>query len=60
MALPVLKHPTFELEIPSTKEKIKCRPFLVREEKILLLAQESGNANDMISATKQIMRRLLP
>ena len=59
MALPVLKHPTFELEIPSTKEKIKCRPFLVKEEKILLLAQESGNANDMISATKQIINNCI-
>ena len=55
MALPVLTHPTFELEIPSTKEKITCRPFLVKEEKILLLAQESGNPNDMIKAVKQIM-----
>lgn len=55
MALPVLKHPTFELEVPSTKEKISCRPFLVKEEKILLLAQESGNPNDMINGVKQII-----
>ena len=55
MALPVLKHPTFELEVPSTKEVITCRPFLVKEEKILLLAQESGNPNDMINAVKQII-----
>ena len=55
MALPVLKHPTFELEVPSTKERITCRPFLVKEEKVLLLAQESGNPNDMINAVKQII-----
>jgi len=55
MTLPVLTHPTFELEIPSTKEKVTCRPFLVKEEKILLLAQESGNPNDMIKAVKQII-----
>ena len=55
MALPILTHPTFELEIPSTKEKITCRPFLVKEEKILLLAQESGNPSDMIKSVKQIM-----
>jgi len=59
MALPVLTHPTFELEIPSTKEKITCRPFLVKEEKILLLAQESGNPNDMIKAVKQIINNCI-
>ena len=59
MALPVLKHPTFELEVPSTKEKISCRPFLVKEEKVLLLAQESGNPNDMIKAVKQIINNCI-
>ena len=42
MALPVLTIPTYELEVPSTDEKIKYRPFLVKEEKILLIALESG------------------
>ena len=50
MALPVLKHPTFELTVPSNKQKIKYRPFLVKEEKILLLAQSSENIKDMIQA----------
>jgi len=55
MALPVLKHPTFELTVPSNKQKIKYRPFLVKEEKILLLAQSSDNIKDMIEAIKQII-----
>ena len=40
MSLPVINTPTYDLAIPSTKEKIKFRPFLVNEEKILLLALE--------------------
>ena len=42
MALPRLDVPIYELVIPSTDEKIKFRPFLVKEEKILLIAMESG------------------
>jgi len=42
MALPKLNTPTYELELPSTGEKIKYRPFLVKEQKILMMAQESG------------------
>jgi len=55
MPLPKLEHPVFELEIPSTKEKVKYRPFLVKEEKILLLAQSSGLAGDVVTAIKQII-----
>lgn len=55
MALPVMKHPTFELTVPSTKEKIRYRPFLVKEEKILLLAQQSQQSGEMIHAVKQII-----
>jgi hypothetical protein len=43
MALPTVDLPTHELEIPSNKKKIKFRPFLVKEEKVLLLALESDN-----------------
>ena len=42
MALPKLESPTYTLEVPSTGEKIKFRPFLVKEQKILMMAQESG------------------
>ena len=52
MALPKLNTPTYELELPSTSEIIKYRPFLVKEQKILLIAQES-------SEEKQIARAMI-
>ena len=55
MALPKLDVPTYELVVPSTEEKIKYRPFLVKEEKILLIAMESGKNEDIIQAVKQIV-----
>ena len=55
MALPILTTPTYEMEVPSTDEKIKYRPFLVREEKILLIALESGNTEDIVQAVKSIV-----
>ena len=54
MALPKLNTQTFELNIPSTDEKIKYRPFLVKEEKILLQAQEGENL-EMMDAIIQII-----
>ncbi len=55
MALPKLQSLSFELEIPSTKEKITYRPFTVREEKILLISQRSNESKDQINAVKQII-----
>ena len=55
MALPKINTPTYELVIPSTDEKIEYRPFLVKEEKILLIAMESGQQKDIITAIKQIV-----
>ena len=55
MALPKLTTPTYELEVPSTDEKIKYRPFLVKEEKILLIAMESGEQESIITAIKDIV-----
>ena len=55
MALPKLTTPTYELEVPSTDEKIQFRPFLVKEEKILLIALEGGKNEDIIEAVKQIV-----
>ena len=55
MALPKLTTPTFELEIPSTDEKIKYRPFLVKEEKILMMAMESKKNPDIVQAVKDIV-----
>jgi|TARA_Y100000114_G_scaffold97312_1_gene90631 hypothetical protein len=55
MALPKLNTQTFELNIPSTDEKIKYRPFLVKEEKILLQAQEGDN-NEMLNSIIDIIK----
>jgi hypothetical protein len=55
MALPKLTTPTYELEIPSTDEKIKYRPFLVKEEKILMMAMESKASADITQAVKDIV-----
>ena len=55
MALPKLTTPTYELEIPSTDEKIKYRPFLVKEEKILMMAMESKKSADIVQAVKDIV-----
>ena len=55
MALPKLEVPIYELTVPSTDEKIKYRPFLIKEEKILLIAMESGENEDVIQAVKQIV-----
>ena len=59
MALPKIKHPIFELTVPSIKENIKYRPFLVKEEKILLLAQQSKDVKEMIGAVKQIINNCI-
>ena len=55
MALPKLTTPTYELEVPSTDAKIKYRPFLVKEEKILLIAMESGEQESIVTAIKDIV-----
>jgi len=55
MPLPQVDVPLFEVEIPTTKEKVPFRPFLVKEEKILVMASESGNQEDMLRATQQII-----
>jgi len=55
MGLPKLNTPTYELVLPSTEETIKYRPFLVKEQKLLLLAQESENKKDMLDAISQII-----
>ena len=56
MALPKLTTPTYELEIPSTDEKIKYRPFLVKEEKILMMAMVTKNEGDIVQAVKDIVK----
>ena len=55
MALPKLNTPSYELEIPSTDEKVKFRPFLVKEEKILMIAMESQDQKQIVQAVKDIV-----
>ena len=55
MALPKLEVPTYELKLPLSGKKIKYRPFLVKEQKILLMAMESGEQEDSLNAIKQIV-----
>lgn len=55
MSLPVLTTPTFELEVYSTKQRVKFRPFLVKEEKLLILAAESDDKADMIRSMQTVL-----
>mgnify|MGYP003638705870 FL=1 len=55
MPLPILETPTYELTIPSTKKVVEYRPFLVKEEKFLLVAQESDSQKDMLRAMKKLV-----
>ena len=56
MALPKLATPTYELELPSTGKKIKYRPFLVKEEKVLLLAMESEDEKQITNAVLDMLK----
>lgn len=55
MPLPKIDQPLFDAIIPSTGEKIMFRPFLVKEEKILLIAQSSNDETSVLKAIKQIL-----
>jgi len=55
MPLPKISTPTYELEIPSSKKIIKYRPFLVKEEKILIIAMESEDAKQIANAVKNVI-----
>lgn len=59
MSLPKINYPIFDVIIPSTGNKVKMRPFLVKEEKLLLIAQTSGNANDVIQSIKQVINNCI-
>ena len=56
MPLPKISTPTYELVIPSTEKKIKYRPFLVKEEKVLILAMESEDQSTIASAVKDVIK----
>jgi hypothetical protein len=55
MPLPKVSTPTYELEIPSLKKTIKYRPFLVKEEKILIIAMESEDPKQITQAVKEVI-----
>ena len=58
MPLPKINTPTYELVLPSTGKKIKYRPFLVREEKILIMALESEDMKQITDAIVEILDAL--
>ena len=55
MALPKIDTPVFMIDLPSTKETIRYRPFTVKEEKILLMAAQGGEEKDITNAVEQIL-----
>lgn len=59
MALPKISHPMFDVIIPSTKTKIKIRPMLVKEEKILLMAKNGEEETEILSAVKQVVNNCI-
>ena len=56
MPLPKIATPSYELTLPSTKKKIKYRPFLVKEEKLLVLALESDDSKQITTAIKAVLK----
>ena len=56
MALPIIETPRYELTLPSSDVQVQFRPFIVKEEKILLIAMESKDNNEIINATKDILK----
>jgi len=56
MALPKMDLPSYELEVPSTKKKIKFRPFLVKEEKVLLMALETDDEKNIKNAVFELLK----
>ena len=59
MPLPTIETPTYELKMPSSGKKIKYRPFLVKEEKILIIALESKTQNEITNAVKDVLKKCI-
>ena len=59
MPLPTIETPTYELKLPSSNKKIKYRPFLVREEKILILALESKDEQQITNAVTDVLKKCI-
>jgi len=59
MPLPTIATPTYELELPSSKQLLNYRPFLVKEEKLLVLALESEDTKQITTAIKTVIKKKL-
>ena len=59
MPLPTIDTPTYELKLPSSNKKIKYRPFLVREEKILILALDSKSEQEITNAVTDVLKKCI-
>lgn len=59
MSLPKINYPLFDVVIPSSSKHLKMRPFLVKEEKILLTAQTSNDPKDVVLAIKQVVNNCI-
>ena len=59
MPLPKIATPTYELEIPSSKKKVRYRPFLVKEEKVLIIAMESEDPKQIAGAVKTVIKNCI-
>lgn len=59
MPLPTISTPTYELELPSTEQTIQYRPFLVKEEKLLVLALESEDTKQITTAIKTVIKNCI-
>ena len=59
MPLPTIETPTYELKLPSSNKKVKYRPFLVKEEKILILALESKDQLEITSAVTEVLKKCI-
>lgn len=57
--LPKISHPLFDVILPTDKQKIKCRPFLVKEEKILLMAMQSEDSEEIVNSIKQVINNCI-
>ena len=57
MPLPTIETPTYELKLPSSNKKVKYRPFLVKEEKILIIARETKNQSDITNAVTDVLKK---
>ena len=57
--LPKIDLPTYELKLPSNGQKVEFRPFLVKEEKLLLMAAKSNDATEILKTTKQVINNCI-